>query len=202
MLATLAFQSIVFSVLYNWNELTGGVNGLSGIGRPVVAGHAFNSSVSFLALSGAIAVLVGVLYWQLARSPYGRAVRAVREDRIAAVALGGNPFSLQFTALAIAAALAGLAGAIWASWAAYIDPTSFSYDESIYILTVVIVGGLGNTQGPLLGTAFMVFLPEVLRMAGIPSAVAPNARQIVFGLALILTMRWRRKGLWGDYALE
>ena len=82
------------------------------------------------------------------------------------------------------------------------DPTSFNLDEAIFILAAVLIGGTGNTRGPIAGAVFVVLLPELLRFVGLPDAVAANLRQIIYGLSLILLMRWRPQGIAGNYQVS
>jgi branched-chain amino acid transport system permease protein len=201
-IATLGFQMIVFSILYNCVGLTSGPYGIAGIPKPVILGVEFRSLPAFLALSTCVAAIVMFLHWQLARSPYGRALQAVRDDELAARALGKNPIYFWTTVFVVSGCLAALAGALYATYVSFIDPTSFGIDESIFIVTVVVVGGAASLYGPLLGAAFVVLLPEALRFLQVPGTIAPNVRQIVFGLLLILAMRFRPKGLVGKYAFE
>ena len=94
----------------------------------------------------------------------------------------------------------GLAGVIYASYVSYIDPTSFTLDESIFIITALFIGGLGNIKGPILGAVFVIILPELLRFVGMPDAIAANMRQIIYGLALVIIMFVRPQGLLGEKA--
>lgn len=201
-LATLAFQLIIGSILYNWIDVTGGPYGLPGIPRPTFLGTRLDSPALFLVFSLTVAVVVVVLYWQLTRSPYGRVLRAIRDDHLAVTVLGKNVYLIEVGAFVISAGLAAVAGTVWATWAAYIDPTSFGVDEAIFLLAVVVIGGLGSVWGPVLGASFMVLLPEVLRLGGTPDAYAPNVQQLVYGMILVLLMRFRRQGIYGGYALE
>ena len=84
----------------------------------------------------------------------------------------------------------------------YIDPTSFTLQESIFIASILLVGGAGNLRGPLCGTVFMLVLPEVMRFVGMPDAIAANMREIIYGLLLILLMYYRPQGLAGEYAVK
>lgn len=102
----------------------------------------------------------------------------------------------------LSAAFSGLAGLIYASYVSYIDPTSFTLDESIFIVSALFIGGVGNIKGPVLGAAFVVLLPELLRFVGMPDAIAANMRQIIYGLALVLVMYFRPQGLWGETVLK
>lgn len=201
-LATLGFQIIVFAILYNWVSLTRGPYGIPGIPIPVVFGIKINSVFRYFLFSSVIATLCGILLWALAESPFGRVLKAVREDDLAAAALGKPVPLLKVTAFAIAAAFAAVPGALFAGYMRYIDPTSFTVMESVFIVSIVIIGGAGNFLGPLAGAAFLVLLPEVLRFLQMPDAVAANMRQIIYGLLLILLMRYRPQGFLGEYGFE
>ena len=100
----------------------------------------------------------------------------------------------------LSAACSGLAGLIYASYISYIDPTSFTLDESIFIITALFIGGIGNIKGPILGAVFVIILPEILRFVGMPDAIAANMRQIIYGLALVIIMFVRPQGLLGEKA--
>ena len=127
---------------------------------------------------------------------------AIRSDELSVSSLGRNPVRFKSWAFFISAAFSGLAGLIYASYISYIDPTSFTIDESIFILTALFIGGIGNIKGPILGAIFVVVVPEILRFVGLPDAVAANLRQITYGLALILIMYLRPQGLWGKIVLK
>jgi branched-chain amino acid transport system permease protein len=201
-LATLGFQGIVFAVLYNWVGLTGGPYGIRGIPAPTLFGLEINSVFRHFFFSVAISGMCAGLLWALKSSPFGRALKAAREDEIAAVALGKNVTALKVTAFAIGAAFAAVPGVLYAGYMRYIDPTSFTLAESIFIVSVVVIGGAGSLWGPCGGAVFVVLLPELLRFLQIPDAVAANMRQIIYGLLLIVLMRYRPQGFWGEYAFE
>ena len=129
-------------------------------------------------------------------------LNAIRADELTTQALGRNTVKFKSWAFFLSAAVAGLAGVIYASYVSYIDPTSFTLDESIFIITALFIGGIGNTKGPILGAAFVVLLPELLRFVGLPDSVAANLRQIIYGLALILVMYFRPQGLLGKTILK
>jgi branched-chain amino acid transport system permease protein len=97
--------------------------------------------------------------------------------------------------------IASIAGALFASYITYVDPTSFALSESIFILAIIILGGLANNKGAVLGAACLVILPEALRFVGFPSDVAAQMRQVTYGLILILLMLYRPQGLLGEYKL-
>ena len=197
-LGTTGAQVIIFSVLYNWVNLTEGPFGLKAIPRPF--------GISTLALQCLLAATLFLftvwIFRALTHSPYGRALKCVREDEIAALTLGKNPAALRLSSFAISGAFAGLAGAFYASYITYIDPTMFTLSESIFILTSVIIGGAGSMKGPVLGAVIIVSLPEILRMIGIPDMYAANSRQILYGVILVILMRWRPQGIWGEYTYD
>lgn len=201
-LATLGFQMIVTSLLHNWTRLTQGPYGIPGIPKPSILGFPVNSPIQFFTFAMIASAAVYFVTWRIARSPFGRTLQAVRDDELAAMAIGKDVLRFRRIAFTIGGAMAGCAGVLFASYATYIDPTSFALDESVFILCVVIIGGTGNLRGPILGAVVLVLLPELLRFLRIPDAVAANARQIIYGLLLILMMRFRPQGIAGKYAFD
>jgi branched-chain amino acid transport system permease protein len=202
-LATLAFQMIVFTVLYNWTDVTRGPYGIPGIPSVKLLGIRSVSGVyGYFILTSILSVIVIWLFKRLKFSPYGRVLTAIRSDEQSVASLGRNPVRFKTWAFFISAGFSGLAGLIYASYISYIDPTSFTIDESIFILTALFIGGIGNIKGPVFGAVFVVLLPEILRFVGLPDAVAANLRQIIYGLALVLTMYYRPQGLWGKIVLR
>lgn len=201
-LATLGFQTMVFVVLYNWVGLTKGPYGIAGIPRPELFGFSFNAPWAMFLLAAILAAIVWWLCLRLAQSPFGRTLKAVRDDAIAAQSLGKSPFRFTLAAFTFGGAFAALAGGLFAVYASYIDPTSFTLDESVFVLCVVIIGGAGTVRGPVVGAIVLVLLPELLRFVGLPDAIAANLRQIIYGLLLVLMMRFRPQGVAGRYAFD
>jgi branched-chain amino acid transport system permease protein len=201
-LATLGFQVIVFSILYNADSLTNGPYGIPGIPTPRLAGLEVNTPFRYCLFAGAFAGALGLLLRALVMSPFGRVLKAIREDEIAAAAMGKNVPALKMTVFAIAAAFAAVPGALFAGYLRYIDPTSFTTAESIFILAIVVIGGAGSLAGPVIGAVLMILLPEALRFLHLPEAVAANLRQIIYGLLLIVLMRVRPQGLQGKYGFD
>lgn len=201
-LATLGFQLIVYSILYNWIGLTRGPYGIPGIPRASLFGFEFDSIPLFLLLSSVIFLLVLFFVKKLYFSPFGRALKAIREDEIAASAMGKNLPLLKIWAFTVAGGVAAISGSLYATYVTYIDPTSFTLDESIFLIAVVLVGGSGNMKGPLVGALFMILLPEALRFLGLPDTIAPNVRQMIYGILLIILMRYRPQGIAGEYKFE
>lgn len=203
-LATLGFQMIVYTILYNWINVTQGPYGIPGIPSIKLFGvWSVTGIYAYFFLSLALAVAVALIFNQLQHSPYGRMLKAIRADELSAQALGRNTMQMKAWAFFISAAFAGVAGLVYASYVSYIDPTSFTLDESIFIITALFIGGIGSrVWGPVAGAAVVVILPELLRFVGLPDAVAANLRQVIYGLVLIVLMFVRPQGLLGDAKLK
>lgn len=203
-LATLGFQMIVYTILYNWISVTRGPYGIPGIPAIKLFGvWSLNGIYSYFFLSLVLVMAVVWFFGQLQRSPYGRMLKAIRTDELSAQALGRNTIQLKSWAFFISAAFAGLAGTVYASYVSYIDPTSFTLDESIFIITALFIGGIGSrVWGSVVGAAVVVILPELLRFVGLPDAVAANLRQIIYGIVLVLLMFVKPQGLLGDATVK
>ena len=203
-LGTLGFQMIVYTILYNWINVTRGPYGIPGIPSIKLFGvWSVTGIYAYFFLALILAVAVALIFNQLQRSPYGRMLKAIRTDELSAQALGRNTVQLKAWAFFISAAFAGVAGLVYASYVSYIDPTSFTLDESIFIITALFIGGIGSrVWGPIAGAAVVVILPELLRFVGLPDAVAANLRQVIYGLVLIVLMFVRPQGLLGDAKLK
>lgn len=199
-IATFGFQMIMFSVLNNWMDLTRGPLGIPGIPQPAIFGWDVSSNLEFVVLTAAFAALAYLVIALIVSSPIGRVLHAIREDEIFAKACGKDTLRFKVTAFAISSSLAAMAGALYAHYITYIDPTSFVVMESILVLSMVIIGGAGSMWGPLVGAIVLVSLPEAMRFAGLPTAIAANLRQIIYGLLLVVMMMARPQGLVGRYA--
>lgn len=202
-IATMGFQLIVYTILYNWTDVTRGPYGIPGIpGIKLLGLFELSGVYAYFALSLVVAAIVVLVINRMVKSPFGRILNAIRADETMVQALGRDTVAFKEWVFFISAAVAGLAGVIYASYVSYIDPTSFTLDESIFILSALFIGGIGNIKGPILGALFVVLLPELLRFVGLPDSVAANLRQIIYGLALILVMYFRPQGLWGKTILK
>ncbi len=201
-IATFGFQMILFSVFNNWMEVTRGPLGIPGIPQPVILGWHVDTPWEFLVLATAFAAFAYFVVWRITSSPFGRVLHAIREDEVFAKAHGKNTLYFKVAAFAVSAALAASAGSLYAHYITYIDPTSFTVMESILIISMVIIGGAGSTWGPLVGAVVLMTLPEALRFIGLPSAVAANLRQIIYGSLLVVMMMFRPRGLVGKYGFN
>ena len=198
-LASLGFQMIVFTVLYNWVEVTNGPYGISGIPAIKILGlWSIKGLIPFAIFTTLVMLVIVGLFEVLKRSPYGRLLRAIRSDEISIMALGRNSYAAKTTAFFISAGFSGIAGLMYASYVRFIDPTSFTLNESLFIICALFIGGIGNAKGSIVGAFFVVILPEILRFIGLPDSIAANLREIIYGLSLLLVVFYRPKGLVGE----
>ena len=202
-LASLGFQMITYTILYNWTDLTRGPYGIPGIPRITLFGIFDISSMwGYFILTSLVAIAACFFFKRIKYAPYGRVLKAIREDESSIIALGRNTILFKSWAFFLSAAFSGLAGLLYASYTSYIDPTSFTLDESIFIVSALFIGGVGNIRGPIAGAIFVVLLPEILRLVGLPDTIAANPRQIIYGLTLIIVMYYRPQGLRGETILK
>ncbi|MEW5962582.1 MAG: high-affinity branched-chain amino acid ABC transporter permease LivM [Pseudomonadota bacterium] len=218
-IVTLAFGEIIRLVLINWVDFTGGYAGISGIPRPTFLGIPFNASEEGFAATFGLAFsplhrLVFLFYlilalalatnWvtnRLRRLPIGRAWEALREDEIACRSLGLDTVATKLTAFAIGAMFGGFGGAFFAARQGFISPESFVFMESAMILAIVVLGGMGSQMGVAIAAVAMVGGTEILReldwlkdIFG-PAFEPTHYRMLLFGLAMVLMMIWRPRGL-------
>ena len=201
-IATFAFQIITFSVLNNLVEFTGGPLGLPGIPQPNIFGLEITTHIEFLILVGILAATVFWVANRIVTSPFGRLLKAIREDEVFTKSFGRNISAVKVKIFMISAALASTAGVIYATYITYIDPTSFTVMESIFIISIVIIGGAANLKGSVVGAVVLVALPELLRFIGLPNSIAANIRQILYGALLVIFMMWRPQGFLGEYSFN
>ncbi|WP_346657591.1 high-affinity branched-chain amino acid ABC transporter permease LivM [Bradyrhizobium sp. 149] len=210
-IVTLAFGEIIRLVIINWQELTGGPNGVSSIPRPSFFGIPLDNSDNGLAarlgieyspthrivflfyLILALALLTNWVTIRLRRLPIGRAWEALREDEVACRALGINTTTTKLTAFATGAMFGGFAGAFFATRQGFISPESFTFQESALVLAIVVLGGMGSQLGVALAALAMIGGFELFRSL-------ESYRMLVFGMAMVLIMIWRPRGLIGHRA--
>jgi branched-chain amino acid transport system permease protein len=189
-IATLGIGQIVALVILNWTGLTRGAMGLTGLPPPEIGGFDLTSVRSVYWLVLALVVGIALLQARLLSSHLGRAWRAIREDDVAARSYGVDANRYKALAFGFGGFGAGIGGAITAHVYSYIDYQTFSATLSILALTMVILGGLGNIVGAILGAALLTALPEMFRFAA-------DYRMLAYGLVLLLLIRYRPQGLLG-----
>jgi len=200
-LGSLGFNVIVFAVMLNWQNLTRGPLGIPGIPRPVLFGFNFSNNFNFLILIAGFLFLIFLISQFITQSSFGRALKAIREDEQALSIFGYNVRHFKLAIFTIGAGLASIAGSFFASYITFIDPTTFGANESVFIISIIILGGLANLKGSILGALFLILLPEILRFAGFPNEIAAQTRFGIYGLMLVILMLYKPQGFLGEYKL-
>jgi branched-chain amino acid transport system permease protein len=182
-MATLGINEVINLVMFN-SEFTGGPNGLPGVGAPELFGYTFASTTSLYYLNlGGLALVTGIVAL-VVHSPLGRAMVALREDDVAAEAIGIDTARTKLLAFTLAGALAGLAGVFYAHNNQFVSYQTFTTDESFILLAMLVIGGIGTMPGPIIGVALLLALPEALRGAAL-------YRYLLYGLALaVVAPKW------------
>lgn len=204
-LASFGLNIIVFSIFLNWQELTRGPLGIPGISRPEITlfglDFIFKSNLHFLILVAVFAFIIYLISEYIVKSSFGRVLQAIREKEETIQVFGYKTQFFKLTIFVISACMAAVAGSFFASYITFIDPSTFSLNESIFILAIVILGGLANNKGVFVGAVFLILLPEILRFVGFPTDIAAQMRQVVYGLLLVWLMMYRPQGLLGKFKL-
>ncbi len=189
--ATLAIGQMINTVLLNWVAVTKGPNGVMLFSGIKLFGFAVKGP---LAVYFVVAVVVGLSIWALHRlshSYWGNALRALREDDQCADAMGIDTVRLKIEVFTLSAFFAGIAGALWAYTTGYVSPGDFNFSNSILILAMVVVGGLGSLPGAIVGAVLLILLPEVLRSLG-------DLRNVTVGIVMFVSILFLPKGLFGE----
>jgi len=209
---SLAVQVLLYSAFRNWSSpdaeigtwsnLTNGSYGISGIPSPDIFGVRFDTIADVSVIATVVCVICILLVGLLLRSPWGRLLKAMRDDELATRSLGKEVRWAKVQVFAVSCALAAVGGALYAAYVGYIDPSTASLNESILLLSFVLVGGVGNLRGPIVGAAILIALPELLRFVALPDSLAAEVRLMVYGLLLVGMMHVRPQGLAGVYRPE
>jgi branched-chain amino acid transport system permease protein len=189
--ATLGLGEMIYVTLLNWVSFTKGPLGIGGIPPLRPLGIDLSDPLGTYLAVAAAAGFAAVVVHRCAHSYWGNALRAVREDDQCADAMGLNVVRLKIEVFAIACFLAGIAGALWAHTTGYVNPADFRFAESILILAMVVVGGLGSVPGAVIGAALLLLLPEALRAVG-------EVRILMVGVVMFLCILFLPKGLFGE----
>ena len=199
-IVALGFAFIVYSLALNLDWLTGGSLGIAGIPPLAIAGVSFASIESFFVLSAAFAVAAfALMKFAIARSPFGLALAAVRDDENAALSLGRDSTRYKLAAFAIGSAFASIAGSLFAHYITYIDPSSFTLSATILLVAAVILGGSHSVAGAVVGTVLIVLLPEPARFLQMPEFAIGGIRQLIYSSLLLAVILLKPGGLFeGD----
>jgi branched-chain amino acid transport system permease protein len=202
-IVTLGFSETVRLVIQNESWLTSGVRGITGVPGLFQSAGSAGPLITVGVLLVVNAVVIALLH-HIVKSPFGRALEAVRDDEVAFTALGKSPSRFKIEVLILGSALAGLAGAFYGHYVTYIVPDQFVPLTTFYIWMAVIIGGVGRVSGAIVGTVLLIGMLEGSRflrdlIPAIPDAEMASVRIGVVGLLLILFMIYRPQGLLGDF---
>lgn len=195
-ISTLSFGIVVSLVLEKWDDLTEGPRGISSIPAPSPINLfgwgeiSFESNVAKYYLSLAALALCLLFVWRLVRSPIGRAFESIRQNELLACCLGVDLVFYKLLAFALSAAMAGLAGVLYGVYITYINPIDAGLWNGFYAVMYIVIGGIGTFAGPIVGTLFLVTLPELLRRF-------QDYRLLLLGVLLILTITFLPQGIVG-----
>lgn len=187
---TISFQQIFDLVMVNWADVTRGPDGIAGITRPSLFGYQLTDDRAYLIFCAAVLYAMLFLVWWLPRTRLGRAMRAVRENEMAAEVAGVPTLAVKVIAFTLCAALAGVGGALYAAGFAYVSPDNFNFKVSIEFMTMALLGGAQSPFGSAIGTMLLILLPEWLRFL-------KEVYLAAYGLAVILIMVFMPEGIWG-----
>jgi branched-chain amino acid transport system permease protein len=220
-IVTLGFGEIIRIFMRNLNapiNITNGAKGIKGLDNLSIAGHPLTQSVDIAGFSlpglylqyylfVILALAIVFVSIRLQDSRIGRAWVAIREDEVAAKACGINTRNVKLLAFAMGASFGGVAGGLFAGFQGFVSPESFGFMESVMVLCMVVLGGMGHIPGVILGGLILAVLPEAFRYGAVPLQQAlfgkvlvdpESVRMLLFGLALILVMLYRPAGLWPE----
>lgn len=187
---TLGFGEIVRIVLYNWREVTRGTDGISGIPSPKLFSFEFDTDQKYYFLVLAVLILVLIASYRTQRSKFGREFAAIRDAEMAAGTTGVNVTRMKILAFVISSVIAGFAGALYANLVGFISPDTFTFEVTAQVLSMVLIGGMGTTFGPVLGAIFIMALPEMLR-------VSKEYYQVIYGAGVAFTVLFLPQGILG-----
>lgn len=189
-LATIGFGIITQLVLINWKDVTNGSDGMTGIPAPSIGPWTFDRYGSYYYVVLVFVLASAYVAWRIKTTRVGRALEAIRENEIAARATGIDATRYKITAFVVAGAYAGLAGSLLAHSIKFISPDSYSFDQSVVFLVMLILGGSSSIGGAILGAVLLTFLPEVLRPL-------KASYIMVYGAAVIVMIVFMPRGLMG-----
>ncbi|ETR75639.1 ABC transporter permease [Afipia sp. P52-10] len=196
--ASLGLQMLAVTIFSEWKPVTGGIGGLIGIPPATIFDFAFTDPLHFLGLTLVCLVLVVLAIRQLVRSSFGRSLKAIRDDEVAASAFGKNVAVIKTLAVVVSCSLAAVAGSLFAFYLSFINVESFVLDVSVQVMAMVIIGGTATLLGPVIGAILVLLLPALLSyLPYLPPTEIGSIQQMIYGLAMVLLMIFRPAGLWG-----
>ncbi len=193
LIASLGFQLGFLQVIRNF-DFTGGAGGLSTIPSTITGAY---RTPAFLALTVSCAIATVWLISRIVQGPYGRAITAMRDEELAFTALGRNAMSIKVVVFAIGCGIAGIAGGLYAFYYQYVSPDQYEVLQSAAILTMVVLGGMGTTWGPVVGAILLIAVPQAITFLNLPPSVMAPVQGIIFTSLVLLFLFLRPSGLVG-----
>ncbi len=200
-IVSIGFAVISYAFYLNFPGLTEGAMGIPGVGKPSLFGFVFSSNMRLLMLILTILLCIYFLCRFIIRSSFGRALKAIRENEKTLQVYGYNTTVYKLAVFSIGAMMTSIAGSFFGAYMTFVGPSMFMLRESIFVLVIIIMGGLGTLGGSIMGTLFLILLPEALHFLGLPDTVAAQMQQIIYGTILILLMIYRPQGFVGAYRM-
>lgn len=197
---TVGFQMVLYEFMLTARGITQGQGGIGGIESPVIFGISIDSTLSYLVFTIVVAAICFLLCWRLVNSPFGRVLKAIREDEAACRALGKNTLLFKVSVFAIGGGLAAIGGGLFAHYVTFISPFSFTIEASIFLIVMVVIGGSANFWGPLVGAGILIGLPELLNFIPGAAGAIDAIREMLFGLVLMACMLFRPQGILPEYS--
>jgi len=188
---TLGMGEVFRLICNNWTAVTRGSRGLPNIPKPELFGFVFQSKASFYYLGLAIFLLTLVFVSRLNTSGFGMALRTIKEDDVAAASIGIHPVRFKLVSFVIGCMIASVAGSFYAVYLGFISPSSFEFSESMSMMAMVVLGGMGSIPGVIIGSTVLTALPEMLRSLS-------DYRLVIYGALMVLMMIFRPGGIWGS----
>lgn len=200
-LVSFGFAIIAYNILLNWTSLTNGPLGIKGVLAPTIFDFSFFQKPYFLALCLLLLIVTYLFFSHIVKTPYGTVIKGVRENAKVTSVNGHAVKSYQRSVFVLGALFASMAGSLIATYLSFIEPKLFDLMPSVLLLIMVILGGMANLKGSILGAFILVVIPELLRFIGLPHQYLAEIQQMIYGLVLIAVMFWRPQGLMGEYKI-
>lgn len=188
---TLGMGEVFRLVCNNWTSVTRGSRGLPNIPNPEIFGFVFRSKLSYYYMGLAMLLLALIFLSRLNTSGYGLALRTIREDDVAAASIGIYPVKFKLSSFVSGCVIASFVGSFYAVYLGFISPSSFQFTESMSMMAMVVLGGMGSIPGVIIGSTVLTALPEMLRSLS-------EYRLVIYGAMMVLMMIFRPGGIWGN----
>ena len=197
---TVGFQMVMFEFMMTARGVTQGQGGIPGIPSPELFGISFDTPMRYVPLVFVMGVICFAITWRVTRSPFGRVLKAIREDESACRAVGKNTLKFKVLVFALAGAIAAIVGSFTAHYISFISPFSFTIDVSVFIIVMVVLGGEANFWGPLVGAFILVGMTEALRFVPGAAGYIDAVREVLYGAILMFLMIFRPQGILPEYS--